>query len=384
MLHSRFHKTRARAALLLTIALSCTAVFLFSCAMINKHFDTWSLETDNNTVYLTIQHESDPTELPNTPETLQKFLTLYQQLSQSDDYTYYELYSQPITPTSGQFFDIQTEELADTPEQADAAQISATVPQDFALSVSDGRLFQAKDFTLRKHSSIPVLLGAEYSSLYSLGDTFRADYLYHTYSFQVVGFLEKDSTIETSNGTTLLDHSIVMPSFVYDGTPQSDSLYTSLKIHYANKVSGRLRMAPEQYDTVYSQVTPLLRDTPVGSFSWYSSILGNQPILWGMSLTTLSIVSALVGVLALLATLVLLPHIARNTAATRKSRSFFAVLCLNICGFILSAAVFHLILTGQMQTDVVVPPQYPLLLCGGYCLVFAFLLWRKRTPPKAF
>ena len=96
MSHLAFHRARAMVALFLTIALSCISVFLFSSAMIYKHFDARSLKTDNDTVYLSIQHESDPTKLPNTPETLHDFLALYRDLSQSDAYTYYELYAQPI------------------------------------------------------------------------------------------------------------------------------------------------------------------------------------------------------------------------------------------------------------------------------------------------
>ena len=377
MSHLAFHRARAMVALFLTIALSCISIFLFSSAMIYKHFDTRSLEKDNNTVYLSIQHESDPTKLPNTPETLHDFLTLYNALSQSDSYTYYELYAQPIVPTSGSFFDFYTEEWSDTPQEVYAVQLSANVQKDFSLSVSRGRLLKASDFTLRSKQSIPVLLGASYASRYSLGDTFRADYLYHTYPFVVVGFLDKDSEIATSNSTMPLDQAAVMPSFLYDGTPKTKSAYTSLKIHYANKVSGRLRMKPEQWDAVSAQVTSLLQDTPVGTFSWSSSIWGDQPILWGMNLRTLSVISARVGLLAILASLILLARIARN--ATRKRLSFAAVLVIHIAGFAASIGVCQSFLTDRLELNPLPLVPYPLLFCGADCLMFLLLLCRKKT-----
>ena len=377
MSNSHFQIVRSTIALFLTIALSCISIFLFYSAMIYKHFDARSLEKDNNTVYLSIQHESDPTKLPNTPETLHDFLTLYNALSQSDSYTYYELYAQPIVPTSGSFFDFYTEEWSDTPQEVYAVQLSANVQKDFSLSVSRGRLLKASDFTLRSKQSIPVLLGASYASRYSLGDTFRADYLYHTYPFVVVGFLDKDSQIATSNSTMPLDQAVVMPSFLYDGTPKTKSAYTSLKIHYANKVSGSLRMKPEQLDTVSAQVTSLLQDTPVGTFSWSSSIWGDQPILWGMNLRTLSVISALIGLLAILASLILLARIART--ASRKLLSFAAVLVIHIIAFAAFIGVYQAVLADRLTIDLFSLIPYPLLFCGVDCLIFLLLLCRKKT-----
>lgn len=377
MSNSHFQIVRSTIALFLTISLSCISIFLFSSSMIYKHFDAQSLKTDNNTVYLLIQHESDPTKLPNTPETLHDLLTLYNDLSQSNACTYYELYAQPIVPTSGPFFDFYTEEWSDTPQEVYAVQLSANVQKDFALSVSSGRLLKALDFTLHSKQSIPVLLGASYASRYSLGDTFRADYLYHTYPFVVVGFLDKGSEIATSNSTMLLDQAVVMPSFLYDGTPKTKSAYTSLKIHYANKVSGSLRMKPEQLDAVSAQVTSLLQDTPVGTFSWFSSIWGDQPILWGMNLRTLSIVSALVGLLAILASLILLARIARNTA--RKTLSFVVVFVIHIIAFAASIGVYQSVLIDRLELNLLPLVPYPLLFCAVELLVFLVLLWRKKA-----
>lgn len=367
-------------ALFFFTAASYTTVFLFHSTYINQHLDAWSLEKDNHTIYLRIQHETDPRELPNNPETLQQFLNLYSKLSQFDQTAYYEKSTQPLYTISGAFFDQYNNdnEPTDQPCWTACTQISENVQNDFNLTASSGRLLCADDFHLVQDEPIPVLMGNSYASLYQLRDEFDAEYLFQTFHFIIVGFLQEGNCIETSNGTIFLDRAIVMPSFICDTLPQTADEYTFQKIHYANKVSGVIRMLPEQYDIVYTDVTDMLSDSPLGEFSWYSSQLGNTPILWGMNLHLLLIVSGIACIFLFVCILLLLFRLIQNNTWKKTIVAFFTLSIIMICGFLFSFFLCSVVLPAQINADSFYYPQYGLLTCAIYIIYTLILLHRKK------
>ncbi len=50
--------------------------------------------------------------------------------------------------------------------------------------------------------SIPILLGADYRSVYDIGDTLKGNYYSQIVEFTVVGFLEADSSVFTKTPST--------------------------------------------------------------------------------------------------------------------------------------------------------------------------------------
>ena len=358
---------------------SCTTVFLLHSTYINQRLDAWNLEKDNNTIYLSIQHETDPRELPDNPETLQQFLNLYNELSQLDQAVYYEKNTQPLYTISGSFFDQHNNnERTEQECWASCVQISENIQNDFNLTASSGRLLRTDDFHLAQDEPIPVLMGSAYMSLYQLGDTFDAEYLFQTFHFVIVGFLQEGNCIETSNGTIFLDDRIVMPSFICDTLPHTADEYKFQKIHYANKVSGMMRISPEQYDIIYADVTDKLSNSPLGEFSWYSSQLGNTPILWGMNLHLLLIVSVVACILLFVCTLLLLFYLIQKNTWKKAATPLLGSGITIICGFLFSFFLCNVILPPQINADSFYYPQYGLLTCAIYIAYTLILSFKKR------
>lgn len=70
------------------------------------------------------------------------------------------------------------------------------------------------DFTSKNvnSSTIPVVLGYNYNEFYQIGDTFNINYLLDTYEAEVIGILEKNQTMITSNEPDVkLDNYIILP-----------------------------------------------------------------------------------------------------------------------------------------------------------------------------
>ena len=255
------------------------------------------IELDDGYIYLTIQHESNPTALDDVESTLDDFLSVYNSLNYTDKSTYYELYLQPLNVFEPEkFYNYMDETLSDT-EQALCMQISENVLHDFNISLLNGRFLAGDDFVLEKDENIPVLMGFSYESIYEIGDIFEAYYLYDLYKFKVVGFLNEDCDIARSNGIIQLDKYIIMPSIIFNYTPHTTDGYASQKIHYANKTSGKLKLVPEDYIEVYETIESELKNTPVGEYSIYSSNSAmTEKIFLGMDLPTLNIMLGIVSI----------------------------------------------------------------------------------------
>lgn len=203
--------------------IACSILFICTSILDNVNFilqaDRQSIEKDCGYLYMTIQHESDPTKMPLNINTLGKFISLYKNLSSSALYSYYEIYTQPLCS------------LPDKSIMIPSVQISENVPEDFGMEVNEGRLLNSYDFTISS-GNIAVLLGSDYIGTYEIGDSFDAEYLFYDYTFEVIGFLKEGLQIKRSDGTILLNDAVVMPSFSVHTMPKSDEEMLSYIIHY--------------------------------------------------------------------------------------------------------------------------------------------------------
>ena len=223
-----------------------------------------TLIIDRGFAYITLQHESDPTQLPQTQESLDGFDELFARLTENQQkYTYYEIYRQPL------FMD---------GDQHESIQISNNVISDFSLEINIGRGFRQEDFSSEKENPIPIILGSDLKDSYNLNDEFWAQYLYEDYLFKVIGFLSPGSQIQRSTGTINLDSYYVMPSVEFTYRPTTETQYISQIIHRANKTSGKIRVSPENLQEVKNFVLDILEQSQVGEFSCSSSILSISPL----------------------------------------------------------------------------------------------------------
>ncbi len=229
--------------------------FLMICARDKEKYDfaTYS-----------IQHESNPLAID-----IECFKDLYDKLisNQSDNYIYYELYSQYLenTKETSSFFSAETGELMDSCFAVECMQINENIIRDYNLSVSQGKLFSPNDYKYGKGSTIPILLGSYYSTIYNLGDVFCFNYLFDEYTFEVIGYLREGNIIELGDNIIPLDKYIIMPSFeVEDDIP----ITNGIKIHYANKTSGIVKLDINKADYFHSFIEPLIASAATGKYSW--------------------------------------------------------------------------------------------------------------------
>lgn len=215
---------------------------------------------DNEHVYFKLQQESNPFDIP-----LENYRELYSQLCDNPEFDYYECYSQylELLPESQCFYDYENESLRESCDAALCIQISKNLQNINDWKCFTGRLLDAKDFQY-DGDIIPVVLGYEYRNLFQTGSRFSAMYLYSTYTFEVVGILEKDSRIYNMFSNICLDKYIVMPSF---NILQMSQELEGISIHYANKTSGLLVASKNNFADVSNYIKQLLFDAECGDYS---------------------------------------------------------------------------------------------------------------------
>ena len=211
-----------------------------------------------------IQHESNPLD-----KDILCFMDLYNKLlpDQNDEYEYYELYMQYLENSieNLKFYSVKTNELTESCFAVKAIQISENVIRDHNISVSEGSLYDQGDYIYEQNEAIPILMGDAYTWVYEVGDTFIFQYLYDDYTFEVIGFLERGNKVILGGKSAVLDTYIIMPSFnIGDNVP----ITNGLKIHYANKTSGIVKMDMDKANLFYTEIEPLLTAANVGKYTW--------------------------------------------------------------------------------------------------------------------
>lgn len=217
---------------------------------------------DNQNVYFKLQQMTSPFNVP-----LENYFELYSQLCNNSKFDYYECYLQYLEklPESQYFYNYENESLQKNCEAALCIQISENLQNTNHLKCYAGKLFAEKDFQY-VDATIPIILGYEYRNLFEIGSCFSAIYLYDTYTFEVIGILEKDSRIYNMTSNIYLDKYIIMPSFnVLQITPETETDGT--RIHYANKTSGLLVTSKNHFTEISNYITQLLSNTECGNYS---------------------------------------------------------------------------------------------------------------------
>ncbi|MCQ2558273.1 MAG: hypothetical protein MJ135_04040, partial [Oscillospiraceae bacterium] len=112
-----------------------------------------------------------------------------------------------------------------------------------------------------------AILGADYASVYQIGDSFQADYLFSSFNFEVTGFLERGSEIAYSHQYTPLDSYVVIPFFRFEDEPQSEKEWVTQKIHNANLTSGEVVVPVAEADKANELIQEILSESSVGEYS---------------------------------------------------------------------------------------------------------------------
>lgn len=169
---------------------------------------------------------------------------------------------------------------------------------DFAhLALQKGKLpdWENVDYSTGK---IPVLLGANYSGVYELGDEIEGQLYFQPFTFQVSGFLEPDSSMFYKNAINFfLDDHLIIPYPPKFTAPTAESLYFDGFLSFAMINSDVVAPKSVSSDEVLGHLDTIGRET---GFTNYA-LIGVPQYLTQFSLTrTLLIDNAwLVGLLQL-------------------------------------------------------------------------------------
>lgn len=282
------------------------SIILLSCIIILKIFmseDNKLLNQNIGKVSISIQHESNPLSVDD----INIYRSIERELFQIANSEYYEIYTQPIRTMSDNLNLITPNE----DQSFSALQISQNVQVDFDFSVQKGKLFCEEDFTL-DNDRIPVILGAHYNDIFDIGDKFEGEYLYDRYDFIVIGILTNHSGIDMITGKYILDDKLIIPSFNISDNSQ---ITEGIKIHYANKVSGKLFTDKNNIYSVIKSVHDILENTPAGEFSVYTS-LANINIFLATGLK-IEYFFFLIGSLSLLTVILMITTIQHMTTSSK-------------------------------------------------------------------
>lgn len=137
-------------------------------------------------------------------------------LEKSETYPYYHYgnHSLEIEKILPDVFD----EYYDAPQMMDpeiqklrAKQINEQVMIDYPFSVVDGRTFTHHDFQYKEAQPIPVLMGADYSQYFSVGDIINVQYFAIPTSIEVIGFIHPDVYFPFNHIFQYENKSVIMP-----------------------------------------------------------------------------------------------------------------------------------------------------------------------------
>lgn len=123
---------------------------------------------------------------------------------------------------------------------AKAIQINENVLYKFDLPLFTGRGFKKADFINQNNNEIPIILGAEYASLYKEGDIFNIDYLNKPFKVKVIGILKSNVNLPVRDDLEFyLDRYIIMPNIIMGSPSDAESLAFQQK-SYLSAINGQV------------------------------------------------------------------------------------------------------------------------------------------------
>jgi len=192
-------------------------------------------------------------------------------------------------------------------------QISKSVIPINNVQLIQGRFFDEDEYVLQENS-IPIILGAEYSSIYKLGDEIKIEYYFKQFTGTVVGILQPSQKIVTTNRPELiLDRYMIIPALSLPDAP-SRLLKNATKYPIFFKAS----LLSRANGVILSELDPLAIRKVVGEiadkavFDQFAIIGADGPIIQTlaqmtetnrMTLVFLSILLLLIAISALFVTL---------------------------------------------------------------------------------
>jgi hypothetical protein len=226
----------------------------------NLKFDEYTKE--NNMIhYIKITDNYDRrgydtfSDFIESDNSVQKLKNLYHDLINSDTLKYLEIATQAIEfvgeyPYSDEFLyngDIslknQLIELdggANYVTPLNSIQIGKETFERLELGdyVAEGNVFSGEDFVFKEDDHVSIILGHNYKEYLNIGDNIDVKFLTKDMNLQVIGFLNKDTSVNLASGTSYLDDTLLFPLFNHEDEIINDDIKRFLGILYSIKTEG--------------------------------------------------------------------------------------------------------------------------------------------------
>ncbi len=339
------------------------ALYGFVCVDNTIKLDQYPYRLSEET-YISIQYESNPIEEPNAKRLQEKFSSLNTQLKDIPHTHYYECYTQPLFHKE---------------EQINSMQMGLNLQDDMALQVQSGRRFDSSDYIFESGKPIPVILGSKFQNDFKIDDQFQAEYLFIPYTFQVIGFLEPESTITLINQYVLDDY-MIMPSGQFMEQPETEEQTYSWLIHNANRVSGILKVQGDDAVEAYREMIKRLDHADAGEFSYYSNSGKLDYLMWGIDIQKFKTMCS-VGIIVFLIGTGILLYLVKNRPISLLQAGKKTFIGIAVIELLISAAgalyfVLRTLYLDFISSTVILPPM--MLFAFAY-LIILFYITRKFT-----
>lgn len=196
---------------------------------------------------------SSPTDYFSDPNRLNNLKDFYVAFSNNPNYIYLDKVDQTIymkdTPDTDKFFDgyekgnYYDDEFGNRYYPFYNCTINLTTQNYYNFKVTEGRLFNSEDF--KYGDTIPVILGYDYKDYYNIGDVFTGNYLKCYFNYEVIGILDKNTSITLQNKVVFLDRYIISPSVTVPNAPQTHDELFYQSASYLQKLEGTVILSED-------------------------------------------------------------------------------------------------------------------------------------------
>ena len=189
-------------------------------------------------------------------DSLEKIVSFNQILNSQFDF--YEIYDQPLqskfywdmddsfletydgAPIKNQEIEIEGEKYFISTLNSIEANLNAY--QFFLDFIGEGRGFCESDFQYKRNEKIPVILGNDYKSYYSVGDCINLNYLGKDFEYEIIGFFEEGLSVKIENSEYNINKYLCVPYFEFDGNVTDESEKAFWLRHYQEKNCGYIKV----------------------------------------------------------------------------------------------------------------------------------------------
>lgn len=143
-----------------------------------------------------------------------------------------------------------------------ALQLPKNMSQQLSGDIEKGGAFFAdSDYKLSSKDEIPVILGSDYSDIFSVGDTFTMRYYFEKMKCKVIGFFKNDTYLGYHDQSWEMNHYILFPQFSnlemdYDNTnmvlmDKCDAYISASSLKELKTEIKEIKRISQEYDFKY-------------------------------------------------------------------------------------------------------------------------------------